>query len=261
MRGNSKEVGSEELFQEGLDLARAGKQELAISKWLALATNGDLDSAWCIMVANGILGKTKDAREWLSKLPSDYLEAQDKGVIAGQVLATGLTDLLVYLKSAESSELLHEIVLDSRCSSEILMEMIEQHATCGADSECCYIEDEEKDLLHLIARQGNLTDKVVDVFLRIDQPFYEEQYSMADMMYRLCRNATLSEESLNKVFKAIIDWPGMAEATQFYELLLAIEEAENFSHKLEKKFEKYLDSPHWNNSGTVREGYEEFISG
>jgi hypothetical protein len=84
---------------------------------------------------------------------------------------------------------------------------------------------------------------------------------MADMMYLLCRNETLSEESLNKVFKTIIDWAGMAESSQFYELLLAIEEAEHFSHKLEKKFEKYLDSPHWNNPGTVREGYEEFISG
>lgn len=252
-------TSSQDLYLEGLELARSGHEELAITKWKILAEEGDLNSMWAIMVALGRLGKVSESLKWRKKLPEEFLLNLDKGVIAGQVLSTGDSSLLYLLKIANVADILHELASDPDCDSNVLIELVHQHSMCCAEDTCCYVEDDEVELLSLIAREAVLSDALVDLFLDTGQPFYTEQYSMADMLLRLCRNETLSEKSLAGIFTTLIEWPGMAEAHQYFEMLLAIEENSNFSEKLEKKFEEFLDTPHWNNPGTVRENYQDFL--
>lgn len=250
------------IYDQGLQLAQAGKAREAIKVWQPLAESGDINTIINVIIASGQLDDLDSFIAWLEKLAHiDFAEVRDhwKEELAQE---TASVEILKLLFSSEQPEVQIAVASNPETPEPLLLELIENHRDCQQDAECCFNEEEGVSLLGELATFATLSDAVVAALIGLlGSDSVEEPFEYANVISGVVLNSTATSKHLKEIFDVFDKTPEWTNGSTLAMVMSCIERHDSTTSTLKKSVSEFLDRPAWwNPEETYRVSYDSFRS-
>ena len=248
------------IYDQGLQLAQAGKAREAIKVWQPLAESGDINTIINMIIASAQLDDLDSFIVWLEKLAHiDFAEVRDHW---REELAQETDDeaILKMLSSSEQPEVQIAVASNRGTPEGLLLELIDNHRDCQQDSQCCFNEEEGVSLLGELATFATLSDAVVAALIGLlGSDSVEEPFEYANVISGVVLNSTATSKHLEEIFDVFDKTPEWTNGSTLAMVMSCIERHDSTTSALKKSVAEFLDRPTWwNPEETFRVSYDSF---